>query len=115
VRTFHLFSSGAVAKVESFATRAPQSRSGKRLRHQNRPPGNEARLKRRAGRGEVARKRVAPGEQVREKVLARGYTCCFLCRPALRSASNCVAPERTSGRLSARLPPSMVTLAKRAL
>jgi hypothetical protein len=69
---------------------------------------------RRPGEGEVARKRVARGAQVREKVFAWGSTCSFLCRPAFARASNCVAPEVTHGRLSARLASSTVTLAERA-
>jgi hypothetical protein len=52
---------------------------------------------------------------VREKVFARGSTCSFLCRPEVPGASNCVAPEVTSGRLPARLAPSTVILAKRAV
>jgi hypothetical protein len=114
VRTFHLFPGKPVAEVAFFATWTRQSRSGKRIRHQNRPLGNEARPKRRAAGGEVARKRVAAGAQVREKVLARGSTCSFSCRAVLPRASNCVAPEETNGRLSARLASSMITLAKRA-
>jgi hypothetical protein len=51
---------------------------------------------------------------VREKVFARGSTCSFSCRPAFARASNCVAPEVTSGRLSARPASSTVTLAERA-
>ncbi len=66
------------------------------------------------GGGEIAPKSVAAGAQVREKLLAGGYTRYFLCRPVLGSATNCVASEETHGRLPARRPPSMVTLAKRA-
>ena len=72
LRTFHLSSSMAVAKVEFLETRASQSRSGKSIRHQNRPPGKEARPTTRPGRGEVAQRSVAPGEQVRGKVFVWG-------------------------------------------
>ncbi len=103
LRTFHLFSSEAVTKVEFLETRASQSRNGKSIRHQNRPPGKETRPKTRLGGGEVAPRCVAPGERVREKLRAKGYTRYFLCLPVLGSAPNCVAPQETHGRLSARL------------
>jgi len=114
MRPFFLPSSEAVAKFtflrQGRINRSVESGSGIRTgpRETRRGP------QRRAGEGEVARKRVARGAQVREKVFARGSTCSFLCRPEVPGASNCVAPEVTSGRLSARPASSTVTLAERA-
>jgi hypothetical protein len=113
MRPFFLPSSEAVAKFtflrQGRINRSVESGSGIRTgpRETRRGP------QRRAGEGEVARKRVARGAQVREKVLAWGSTCSFLCRPAFARASNCVAPEVAHGRLSARLASSTVTLAER--
>jgi hypothetical protein len=67
------------------------------------------------GGGEVAPRTVAPGARVRQELRAMGYTRSFLCQPILGRAPNGVAPQETHGRLSARLPSSVVTLAKRAL
>ena len=58
------------------------------------------------------RRKVAPGRQVREKLRA-GDPPLHFASARLGSASNRVPPEETSGRLPPRVPPSMVTLAKR--
>jgi hypothetical protein len=81
LRAFRFSSSKTVTKVEFLETRAPQSSSGTSIRHQNRPPGKEARPRMRHGEAKLG-----------GNVSLRERRCAKRCSPGVVRDPFCVGP-----------------------